>query len=403
MERSDALVIGGGISGMSFAAAAVQAGCRVRVLERAATLGGCLASRRLPAGGWIELGAHTTYNSYGGFLELAGLAGVLPALRERGPARARFGLLRGQDCRWLTPPRILLELDWLEAAPRLPLALLRGKRGLTMREYHARLLGPHNYARVLAPFLAAVPSQPADDFPAEGPGSLFKTRPRQKAFPRSYGFEGGLGVVPEGLARLPGITVERGTAVLSVNREGEEYIATTADGRRHAAPVLALAATIDESTRLARPALPQLADALGAIASIRIDSVGVVLPAGRVRLPEVAFIAAADDLFHSLVTRDPFPDPAHRAFTFHFKAGLTPAQRLARMAEVLDVPVSGLGPALEWQHVLPSPRLGHGQRIAAIDRALAGGRLAVVGNAFEGMAIEDCITRARAEAARVLG
>jgi protoporphyrinogen/coproporphyrinogen III oxidase len=403
MERSDVLVIGAGISGLAFAAEAVRRGRKVRVLERESQVGGCLASRRSADGCWFELGAHTTYNSYGGFLDLAAQAGVLPALLPRGPARARFGLLRGEDCRWLTPPKILLELDWLEAAPRALFALLAGKRGLTMREYHARLLGPGNYARVLAPFLAAVPSQPADDFPAEGPGSLFKKRPRRKEFPRSYGFDGGLGVVPEGLARLPGIEVMRGAGVESLQREGGQFVAITGDGQRHTAPVAVLAASIDETTRLARSSFPRLATSLGGIASIRIDSVGVVLPSGRVRLPEVAFIAAADDVFHSVVTRDPFPDPARRAFTFHFRAGLTSSQRLARIAKLLAVPESDLGEAMTWSHVLPSPRLGHGERIAAIDSALAGSKLAVVGNAFEGMAIEDCINRARAEAARVLG
>lgn len=403
MECSEVLVIGAGISGLSFAAEAVRRGRKVRVLERESQVGGCLASRRSADGYWLELGAHTTYNSYGGFLDLAAQAGVLPALLPRGPARAHFGLLRGADCRWLTPPKILLELDWLEAAPRLLFALLAGKRGLTMGEYHARLLGPQNYARVLAPFLAAVPSQAADEFPAEGPGSLFKKRPRRKEFPRSYGFEGGLGMVPEGLARLPGIEVVRGATVESLHQEGEHFVATTSDGQRHAAPVLALAASIDESTRLTRTGFPKLAAALGGIASVRIDSVGVVLPKGRVRLPEVAFIAAADDVFHSLVTRDPFPDPSRRAYTFHFRAGLTQSERLARMAEVLAVPTSGLGDTMAWTHVLPSPRLGHGERIAVIDQVLTGAKLAVVGNAFEGMAIEDCIQRARAEAARVLG
>ena len=50
---------------------------------------------------------------------------------------------------------------------------------------------------------------------------------------------------------------------------------------------------------------------------------------------------------------------------------------------------------------LPSPALGHGEGVAEIDRCLAGTRLAVTGNYFEGLAIEDCVLRSYAEWRRV--
>ncbi len=77
-----------------------------------------------------------------------------------------------------------------------------------MGEYYGGLLGRGNYERFLRPFLAAVPSQDADGFPAAGPGSLFKKRPRRKEFPRSYGFDGGLQTVCEAALRTPGLRVD---------------------------------------------------------------------------------------------------------------------------------------------------------------------------------------------------
>ena len=57
-----------GVSGLSYAFRAAKAGRKVLVIEReAARVGGCLHSHRLADGYWFELGAHTTYNSYGGF------------------------------------------------------------------------------------------------------------------------------------------------------------------------------------------------------------------------------------------------------------------------------------------------------------------------------------------------
>ena len=51
--------------------------------------------------------------------------------------------------------------------------------------------------------------------------------------------------------------------------------------------------------------------------------------------------------------------------------------------------------------LLPSPVLGHDRVVAELDRMLAGQRLALTGNYFEGLAIEDCVQRSRAEWARI--
>jgi UDP-galactopyranose mutase len=130
---------------------------------------------------------------------------------------------------------------------------------------------------------------------------------------------------------------------------------------------------------------------------------GVVLPRERCWMPACAFVVPVDDLFHSAVTRDPFPDPSRRAFTFHFKPGLARAARLARMAEVLRVPAGELGAPIETRWTLPAPAVNHAQTVAEIDRLLAGGRLALCGNYFDGLAIEDCVQRSGREWARVAG
>jgi len=46
-------------------------------------------------------------------------------------------------------------------------------------------------------------------------------------------------------------------------------------------------------------------------------------------------------------------------------------------------------------------RVGQGKRAIRLDIALAGTRLALAGNYFGGVAIEDCVTRARAEFERL--
>jgi UDP-galactopyranose mutase len=403
MQTPDVIVVGGGVSGLAFAWKAAQAGRQALVLEGSPRLGGCLHSHRRADGFWFELGAHTVYNSYGGFLDLAVGSGAAQALVQRGPARTRFGLLRGGEVTWLTPLKILRQLDWVEAGLSFPRGFFRKKAGETVYSYYSALVGRRNYDRIFSPFFAAVPSQKADGFPVEGPGSLFKKRPRRGGFPRSFGFQGGLQAVCDAVGRSRGIAVETGVEVERVVKDGTGFGVVAGGGRTFSAPTVALATPPRPAAAMLDHAFHELAGAVAKVATAETDSVGVVLPREKCWMPECAFVVPVDDVFFSAVTRDPFPDPARRAFTFHFKPGLTRPARLARAAEVLRVPAAELGEVVEAHWSLPAPAVGHALLVAEIDRCLSGGRLALAGNYFDGLAIEDCVQRAGREWARVAG
>jgi oxygen-dependent protoporphyrinogen oxidase len=122
-----------------------------------------------------------------------------------------------------------------------------------------------------------------------------------------------------------------------------------------------------------------------------------------VKLPEIAFLVPSDDLFWSAVTRDPVPDPEWRAFAVHFKTGRTEEEMRGRIAALLGVPQSAFQDVARRMRILPSPVIGHDRTVAELDRMLSGGGLALTGNYFEGMAIEDCVLRSRSEWSRVAG
>jgi UDP-galactopyranose mutase len=298
---------------------------------------------------------------------------------------------------------VLLQLGWLEAALHFPFGVFRRKQGETVYSYYSRLLGRRNYDRVMGPFFAAVPSQPADAFPVEGPGSLFKKRPRRQEFPRSYGFAGGLGTVCDAAAAAPGVRVETGVEVRKVSRAGSGHAVLTTDGRTLEAPVVAVAVTPDAAARILSDDFHELATGIARVRTLVVESLGAVLPREKCWMPEVAFVVPVDDVFFSAVTRDPFPDPARRAFAFHFRPGLSREEQVRRMSEVLRVRPEDLGELVGQRLTLPSPALGHAEIVAEIDRCLAGGRLAVTGNYFQGLAIEDCVLRSNDEWRRVNG
>jgi oxygen-dependent protoporphyrinogen oxidase len=405
MDRPDVIVLGGGVSGLAYAYKAAKAGRKVLLVEReAGRVGGCLHSQRLADGYWFELGAHTTYNSYGGFLEMAEATGLAGKLLERGAARGRFGFRRDGRWIWLTPPKILLQLSWLEAAIHFPAGFLGGKEGKTIAQYFAGLIGSKNYRRILSPFLAAVPSQSADGFPAYGPGSLFKTRPRRKEFPRSFGFEGGLQALCDAVARLPGLTILGGVEARSVARAGDGFRVELSDGRTVEAAGCAVATPASVAAALLERDWPKVAAALAKIGTSSVETLGVVVAREKVKVPEVAFLVAADDVFYSAVTRDPFPHARWRAFAFHFKDGrATREQKLRRAAETLGVQPSDFAEVAEVRRTLPAPAMGHAGIVAELDSALAGGQLALTGNYFDGLAIEDCVQRSFGEWRRVGG
>ncbi len=403
MATADVIVVGGGISGLALAWQAARAGRRALVLERGGRVGGCLHSHRTPDGFWFEMGAHTTYNSYGAFLDVAVGAGVADRIVPRGPARKTFGLLRGNDVAWLTPPKVLLELSWLEAALAFPRGVLRKKAGHTVASWYGGLVGRGNYDRLLSAFLAAVPSQRADGFPLEGPGSLFKKRTRREEFPRSFGLRGGLQTVCDAVAAVKGVAVETGVEVARVARGADGFAVTTADGRTLEAPRAAIAVPAAEAAAMLRRDFAPLAEAVARVRMVPVETLGVVLPRARCWMAECAFVVPVDDVFYSIVTRDPFPDPERRAFAFHFRPGVPREEKLRRMAEVLRVSRDELGEPVEEALPLPAPALGHAEIVRDVDAALAGGRLAVTGNYFAGLAIEDCVLRSRAEWERIAG
>lgn len=391
MSNSDVLVIGGGISGLSFAWYAAAAGHKVRVLERDARLGGCVHSARIDDGFWFEMGAHTAYNSYGAMLQIIEGAGLLPSLLPR--LTAPFRMLRDGELQSIGKQFGYLEL--LGSAWRI---LSLKKDGLTVRDYYGALVGRGNYERFLSAFLSAVPCQPADDFPAD---MLFKKRPRRKDIIRSYTLEGGLQSVVEAAAAREGIEVQTGAAVRSLRGSDEGFSVTLEDGTTLHAAHLALAVPPREAARLLSEVSTELSDALGQIGMADIHSTGVVLPAGAVSLERVAGIVPANDAFHSAVSRDMVPDSRHRAFAFHFRPGIPADRRMARVLEVLGVSAGDVEATFEQDRVLPSPVRGHGETVARIEALLPQVGLYLTGNYFAGMALEDCVLRSRAEAARL--
>jgi UDP-galactopyranose mutase len=397
----DVVILGGGVSGLSFAFHAARAGRTVHVIEQDARLGGCLDTRTTGDGFWIELGAHTCYNSYGAFIELLEGLDLMSELQPRGKP-----VLRLLDGDAIAPGKnlgaLVRGMSLWQLARSLPRLIGASPEGKTVRAHYGRIVGDGNYERVLGPMLSAVPSQRADDFPAD---MLFKKRPRRKDVIRSFTLRGGLGALAGRIQHRPGLTFATGRAATGVARDGAGFAVTLDGGERLTADLVAIATPPRAAARLASGLLGDAAVRVGEIREASVDTVGVVVRADRVAaIPYATFLIPRGDIFHSVVTRDVVPDPSWRGFVFHFQPGHAEADRLARATALLGVTRADLADVSQRRTVLPSPVLGHKDVVAGLDAALAAQpRLAVTGNWFAGLSIEDCVQRSRAEWQRVAG
>jgi len=395
MKQFDAIVIGAGISGLSFASYAAGAGLSTLVIERSPRVGGCFHSHQFEgkgAGFWLELGAHTCYNSYGGLIGLMEQYGLMGSILAR--EKVSFKMLIDNEIRSITSQLSFPEL--VGSAWRL---FTLKKEGESVESYYGRIVGRSNYRRVFAPAFNAVISQRANDFPAD---MLFNKRPRRKDVLKSFTLQGGLSSVTDRISAIPGVTLITEAQVSRISKGAGGYAVELADGRGFEGGRLAFATPPPEASRLAAQIAPELSALLGRIKVENIESVGVAVAKEKLAIPLLAGIIPADDDFYSAVSRDTVPHATLRGFSFHFKSGRLPMQaKLQRIAQVLRVKPEELEQAVQRESCLPSPVLGHGKLTGEIDQSIAGEKLFVTGNYFAGMAVEDCIVRSRKEFERL--
>ncbi len=318
MDRYEAIVVGGGASGLSFAHFSAASGRETLVLEAAPRLGGCIQTARYDDGFWFELGAHTGYSSYGTLIWVMDECGLLGDLLPR--ARVPFKLLR--DGKLVS---VQSALNWFELLRSLPRVFTTRKEGRTVYGYYSRLVGRRNYGRVMGPFLSAVPSQNADAFPAN---MLFKRRPRRKDVLRSFTIRNGFESLVEVLARRPRLTVATAVEVRSIARDGRSFRVVTADGREYLAATVAVAVPPPAAASMLRGDFPELAEPLARVATATVETIGVAVAREKLSLEPMAGIVPADDIFFSAVTRDTVPGDPYRGFAFHFKPGHSQERRL---------------------------------------------------------------------------
>lgn len=385
MADFDVVVIGAGVSGITAAIMAARAGQKVVLVDAAERIGGCVDTWNAIDDFWLELGAHTAYNSYGAMLALHPdqelFSGLVP--------RAKVGYHFYEQGRVVSP---FSRLGFFEAAAHFPFAVLADKSGKTVEGYFSALLGRGNFKRLLAPAFAAVLSQPAEHYPAEW---LFKRKPRNKAAPRKFTHVRGLQGWLEELVTSAGIEVRLNAPVKSVKPEGAGAAVEFESGEILNAAKVVVGAPPKVAGALLSDWIPDLAAQLADTGVAEIETLAVVAPASALSMQPVAGLIGGADAFYSAVSRDYLPHATWRGFAFHFKPGLLDAEgKRQRIAEVLGCKPSDFVRETAKINRLPILTPASVTLAFEIERQLAGLPIKLVGNYLNGLSMGDAAQHA---------
>ncbi|HYN76180.1 MAG TPA: FAD-dependent oxidoreductase [Lamprocystis sp. (in: g-proteobacteria)] len=392
----DHIVIGAGISGLGAAHFSARRGHGTLVLESSQRVGGCINSHPFAGldGFWTEAGSHTCFNSYGNLLGIMDDLG----LTARVQAKTKVGYrLWSQGQR----QSIRSALHLLEAAVSIPRIFTAKKEGARVADYYGRVLGRRNYRDLLRHAFQAVICQDADDYPAE---ALFRRKPRRKDVIKAFTFAEGLSQIPIAIAAQERIAVRTGQTITAIETDQGGFRVLTDSAGPVTCTHLTLAVPPDVAARLMPAGFDAAQRPIAAIRMAEIETLTLAFRVADLDLPPLAGLIAVDDTFYSAVSRDFLPDPTYRGFAFHFRPGaLCPAAQVDVACQALGVDPRHI--AAQWQthNRLPALRAGHARVVEQIDRALAGSHLAVTGNWFLGVSIEDALTRSRRESDRLFG
>jgi len=385
MKNIDVLIIGAGISGLTFAHWCKQRHLSTVVLEKNARIGGLIQSAQLEDF-WVELGAHTCFNSYGHLLDIMKDVDLISQLQSR--ATKKFQFYKNQHIR-----SIPSQLHFFELLYHLPNLFLQTKEHQTVKTYYQKAFGEKNYQDVFQHAFNAVICQDAQDFPAD---LLFRKKPQRKEIARSFIFPNGIQTLPNKIAENIDCYMEQ--HIQSISQDQNKLFEIKTHQETFQAKYLVIATPVNVAATLLENIAPQIGETLKEIPISTVESFAVKVPKELVKLKPFAGLIGAEENFYSVVSRDTLPDNDFRGFTFHFKAGRCDENaKLQTAAKILGISAEQIIKKTSTINQLPALRPEHNGLIQRVEKALQNQPLAVIGNYFQGVSMEDCASRSFAE------
>lgn len=389
----DCIIIGGGISGISFAHNLSRKNENILVLEENARVGGQINTHTSASESsfWTELGAHTCYNSY---LDLLSIVEEIDA-KDRIQTLEKCSYVLFADGKIKSPAAKIAYLPLMLNGSKIFFAKKDGK---TVKEYFQPIVGKKNYERLFSKLFQAVLSQNADDYPAEI--FLKRRKERREDIVRKYSFKKGLSYFIDSVVEKDNLNIRTGTKVENIEFKDDLYTVSTNKGI-FAAKRIALAIDPQSASKLIHKIEPEVAKTFESIGLFQSDSVNIIVNKADISLQNLAGIIPLENEFLSVVSRDVATHPELRGFTFHFLTNdKSNEERLSIIARVIGITPEKIKEITYTSHALPALRKQHINIIEDVDKARKSKNIYLLGNYYYGLSLEDCVHRSKDESLR---
>ena len=455
MSKTDVIIVGGGISGLSALhfLRHLKAHLKVKLYEADNRLGGTIGTDKID-GYSFDWGPNGFLDREPLTLQLCeelGLNGDLEKANEN--VSNRFILRRGKLCSVpMSPPKFMMSniLSWPGKFRLLfePIAKSRPEGDESIYDFVKRRIGREAADYLVQPMVSGVYGGMADRlslascFPImremeDEYGSLFKAMiakaKKAKAEGKKSGgpsgpggwltsFNGGLYRLIERFEEFYGQHITTGRSVQSVAKDGDDFVVSFADGETERTRYLILSQPAYSVSKVVADLSPRLSDTLAEIryAPISVVCLGYDAKQVRTNLDGFGFLVPSKEKRHILgsiwtssIFAERAPEGKVQLRTMvggdgnHESIKLTDGELLDRVKNDLGdiLGINGEPETVKlyrWTHGIPQFLVGHSERMNKIETELAGlGKIFVTGNAYHGIGLNDCVKQSYKVATRV--
>ncbi len=389
----DIVIIGGGISGLSFANFLAQMDRKVLILEKSERTGGAIESLCYEDF-HIDIGTHTAYNSYTTLLELTENCSIQKDLQARKKQHYFFATNKGFQ-------KIFKLLNFTSLFTHIPHSFSTSKEYKNVKEYFSKILGNKNYNNFAQHFFKAVLCQNADNYPANF--FLKRRKKRNSNFPKSFTFQKGMQCFSDALLNHKNITIRTEVKVQNIEKQEDIFLIETTKGNYQVKDI-AFATYANAVSKLTKNIAPNLSCELSKITYQTVSSLGIILKKDSVtHLKEFAGLLTTSDDYTSIVSRDIAPHSKYRGFTIHAQGQVSEEKLQEILCKTLAISSENILAKHYKNSQLPKLQKGHEDLLDNLE-SLIGETLNiyVTGNYFQGLSLEDCLLRSKKEALRYI-
>lgn len=388
--KAKVAVVGGGISGLSFAHYSSLIGAEVIVFEKNKRAGGCIESYPLNLNYFAELGGHTLTYKYNTVIDIISHYQNLDKLVSK--PNLKFELVENGR----TFP-VVSRLSFFDLISSIPNIRKTTKEGLSVKEYYSSVLGAKNYKQLLHYAFQAILCQDPDQYPAD---MLFRKRSANKSFPKNFTLQEGITQLLDMIISNPAIEFKSDTSVtaISINSKGL-YELWSGSEILSEVKYLNLSCPPNVAANFLKQIEPELAEVLGTFKVTEVDSILVTSDNQKAFANKKKSFIGLEEPFYSAIFH---LVNGVKYWVFHFKSQTCDTEeKKSVVANILNVNQAEIKVLHEKKSILPALGIDDTRKIEYIKKYLEAKPLFLSTNYIDGLAIEDCCLRGRKEAERL--